>query len=637
MPEHRIAGYAGSEPEVLPAAQPAAEPARPPATTTTTVARLVVEGRSVYVEIDGRRVPLAAEDVARLRGGGAMPTAGVSTPSELVTAIESSRAHREMLLGLPNVVSVRAGYKFVGGRIRRTAAVVVAVDRKIDRLPEADVVPPVLPDGLPTDVTVADPLDRLEVVDARTATLVRQPLLIDQVQTDRVEAEVLEAVPIITYEPPAGVSLDPVTGPMVITCHVSPDAGWAVLQPFLEETRRSMTLGMYDFTAPHIYRAIRSLLRDSDVEWRQTLDPGEALPMADDADSPKAEDKPEASINRGLSRVAGERFETAFARTGAGRTFASAYHIKVAVRDDEAIWLSSGNWQSSNQPPVNFLDPTADSKLMTLYNREWHAVVESPALADTFQRYLRGDFETASNAPEAALEAAVVAGPDLLLPVDELLEAERAAVDLQVFRPERFVFSEQDPLTVQPILTPDNYLDIVLDLLRKRPAKKLYFQNQSLNPVLSPTPRWAELLRLLAEYSNDDSLDVRIIFRNIGPIRKKLESLQAAGFNMERVRSQSGCHTKGIVIDSATVLLGSHNWTNQGVEANRDATLLIKNAQIATYYERVFVHDWERIAKPTIREEATPVPLLGGMETASVEAAGAAAALLVPWSAWLEE
>ena len=140
-------------------------------------------------------------------------------------------------------------------------------------------------------------------------------------------------MPIITYEPPAGASLDPVTGPMVITCHVSPDAGWDVLRPFLEETRRSMTLGMYDFTAPHIYRAMRSLLRDSDVEWRQTLDFGESLPLADDVDSPKAEDKPEASINRGLSRVARERFETAFARTGAGETFASAYHIKVAVRD----------------------------------------------------------------------------------------------------------------------------------------------------------------------------------------------------------------------------------------------------------------------------------------------------------------
>ena len=72
-------------------------------------------------------------------------------------------------------------------------------------------------------------------------------------------------------------------------------------------------------------------------------------------------------------------------------------------------------------------------------------------------------------------------------------------------------------------------------------------------------------MQLLADYSQDASLDVRIIFRNIGPVRKKLESLQAAGFNMERVRMQAGCHTKGIVIDSKTVLLGSHNFTNQGV------------------------------------------------------------------------
>src|SRR5262245_42414667 len=33
--------------------------------------------------------------------------------------------------------------------------------------------------------------------------------------------------------------------------------------------------------------------------------------------------------------------------------WASAYHIKVAVRDGNAVWLSSGNWQSSNQPAVH--------------------------------------------------------------------------------------------------------------------------------------------------------------------------------------------------------------------------------------------------------------------------------------------
>ena len=127
---------------------------------------------------------------------------------------------------------------------------------------------------------------------------------------------------------------------------------------------------------------------------------------------------------------------------------------------------------------------------------------------------------------------------------------------------------------MQPILTPDNYLEVVLEFLRKKPRRRLYFQNQSLNPVKSPTPEFAELLKLLARYSKDPDLDVRFIFRNIGSIRKKLESLQAAGFNMSRIRTQAGCHTKGIIVDSETILLGSHNITNQGVEANRDASFL---------------------------------------------------------------
>ena len=93
---------------------------------------------------------------------------------------------------------------------------------------------------------------------------------------------------------------------------------------------------------------------------------------------------------------------------------------------------------------------------------------------------------------------------------------------------------------------------------------------------------------------------------------------------------QAGCHTKGIVIDSNTVLLGSHNFTNQGVLVNRDASLLIRNADIAQYYERVFLHDWERLSRETIREEAVPIP---------VDTAGAEADRLdgedyvrVPWS-----
>jgi phosphatidylserine/phosphatidylglycerophosphate/cardiolipin synthase-like enzyme len=103
---------------------------------------------------------------------------------------------------------------------------------------------------------------------------------------------------------------------------------------------------------------------------------------------------------------------------------------------------------------------------------------------------------------------------------------------------------------------------------------------------------------------------------------------------MNRVRMQAGCHTKGIVIDSKTVLLGSHNCTNQGVTVNRDASLLINNEDIAQYYERVFVHDWERLSRETVREEAMPIPVgTAGAEAASLDGVDV---VRVPWS-FIEE
>ncbi len=588
--------------------------------------------------------PRPAPERAPATGGGVAPSppraggrqssrASSSAPVKaLQPAVEAAKAHRETLLKLPHVIDVRAGYKFTGGRITPTPAVVVVVDRKIDGLVSRDQVPPVV-GGVLTDVAPADPFEQLR---ARTgpeaATMARQRprLLIDDLQASGGEA-FEEALPITTYAPPANGDLGPVTGAMTITCHVSPDAGWKVLGPFLSATQKEICLGMYDFTAPHIYRTVRTLLKNEDVSWTQTLGPKESLPTGDDVDSTKADDLTEKQVTTGLRRVGRERFEHAFAQVGAGRTFASAYHIKVAVRDRKAFWLSSGNWQSSNQPDIDFLEADADVALIPRFNREWHVVVDNPALAKAFQVYLEHDFKTAS-APIGEAAATPVTGPDLLIPVDEFFREEAGAA-IEVFAPRKFTFTTTRPLTVQPILTPDNYLEVVLKLLRKKPRQRLYFQNQSLNPVLAPAPEFEELMRRLADYSQDANLDVRLIFRNIGPVRKKLESLQAAGFNMERVRMQAGCHTKGLVIDSSTVLLGSHNFTNQGVSVNRDASLLLTNGDIATYYERVFLHDWDRLARETIREEATPIAVTGAGEEAAAADAGF---VRVPW-AFIEE
>jgi phosphatidylserine/phosphatidylglycerophosphate/cardiolipin synthase-like enzyme len=128
---------------------------------------------------------------------------------------------------------------------------------------------------------------------------------------------------------------------------------------------------------------------------------------------------------------------------------------------------------------------------------------------------------------------------------------------------------------------------------------------------------------------------VRIIIRDIGDVRKTLESIKAANFDMDRVKVQTDCHTKGIVIDSETVLLGSHNWTNQGVQVNRDASLLIRRPEIARYYERVFLHDWERMARFRIFEDAMPV--LAPNDPGELDALGDAPMRTISWSDWQPE
>jgi hypothetical protein len=629
----KIKGFAGTEPQgpeaagsqtlaVSPGQRKDSGPTQPVKEFDGVLRR--DDGR-VFAEAGSIRIFVDAESVMRAPAERRAPSAAArAIPEDLKRAIDVANRHRDELMR-PGVVAVRGGYLFQDGEIQDRVAVVVSV------APEARTIASALPreiEGVPVDVAPASPSELLAQAGRAAGTesavaAIAPPLFIDQLQGG---GESLELFRQITYQPPQGVALEEVTGPMSITCHVSPDAGWETLRPFLQDTERSLHLGMYDFTAPHILETLRSVLRDSEADFQMTLDPGESLPSRNnsdsDPDSPKANDRTEASIIRSLRRVAGERFRVAFAATGDGRTFASAYHIKVAVRDRRAFWLSSGNWQSSNQPAIDFLDSTADRRLLKKHNREWHVVVEHAGLARTFEAFLDHDFRTAESEEAAAIPTLK---PEILVPVEEILEAEAEVAPLQVFAPRRFTFTSQRPLRVQPLLTPDNYAEHVLRLL-KTAREKVYFQNQTLKPNANASPEFAEMMDVLARFSRRDDMDVRIIFRDIGDTRKVKESLKAAGFNMKRVRTQRTCHTKGIIIDGATVVIGSHNWSDEGVMQNRDASLIIHNRQIASYFEDVFLHDWERMtARPRQQEFAAML--------ATTEAAGDEF-VAIPWADW---
>ena len=272
-------------------------------------------------------------------------------------------------------------------------------------------------------------------------------------------------MPTTAYVKPKDLSLDEVHEKMTVICHVSPDAGWPTLSDFLAGTKVGLTIGMYDFTAHHIIEGVLGAVQAEPRELTLVMQEGEAL-------SGKPDDvKEEVTIDQ-YREALGDRFDYAPASIGKGHQFATAYHIKVAVRDSKAFWLSSGNWQTSNQPDHGIAVGETSWDLLLGHNREWNIMIENANLARQFEKYIQYDLKNAK--ADAAPEALVAEGPFFL--VDEAVE-ERAPIG----KPTYFApLKVNRKVQVRPLLTPDNYQEHVLDLINTA-ERRILFQNQSLS------------------------------------------------------------------------------------------------------------------------------------------------------------
>lgn len=525
-------------------------------------------------------------------------------------------AARAEFLSRADVLGVRWGYVFKNGWITKDPAIVVTVGRKRPPGdPGAAGISP-LPDkfqGYPVEVTGPTPEELLAAQ--------RGPVLAEAL---------MGAAPLIRgirYKPPTNAKLTKVTDEnMRVVAHVSPDAGWAQLSAFLAGVRKRLVVGMYDFGAPHILAAAEAACgRSGFRKFTLAIQPGESV-----GDGTKANDLRDADVVEQLGDRLHDKFEFSWVKIGRVNGWvASSYHIKVAVRDSAAFWLSSGNWQSSNQPEADPLgQKPQQAKWLEQFNREWHAVVEHPGLAKTLEAFLENDFvNNRANTPEAA-----VAAPEFLLP--DLLMAAEAVEGIQNFRYFE-PFDETRKFTVTPILTPDNYLKQVIKLV-KSAKKELLIQNQTFNAPKENQDALRELLAAILE-RQQANVSVKIIFRFFvaSVVRQNLEALQDFGFDMSAVRVQLNCHTKGMIIDRedddhAKVLLGSQNISGDGVSLNRDASLLFEDAPLARYFGTIFDHDWNHLTRQSIGHG------LQSLELASGHAAVPDVMQRVSWKDYLE-
>lgn len=506
-------------------------------------------------------------------------------------AIDAVIENNLSTLRQPGVLSVRAGYAFANGWITDRPAIIVTVGA--DRAGRGSALPAEL-DGFPVEIrpasalkirVLAGDLDAVRPTpDGGVIARFAREWNLSGEHPELVESTLpaASARPNLPYTAPRNMPLNDVTGTISIRLSASPDSGWPTLKPFIAATQSSLTVGLYDFTSAHILAAFESSLVQKKV----------ALVLDHPARNPTADQSGEQTVSA-LRGAFGAQFSQAWAldRTDPFATawiFPSAYHIKVAVRDSSALWLSSGNLNNSNQPDIEPVTVPGDATAARSGDRDWHVIIEHPGLSETFEAYIQNDLAVAS-----AHNAVPGAVPQLNESIQSRLQTPPYS---QFFAAK----SISEPMRITPLLTPDAgvYLTAVVALIASaRTSLYLQFQYIELPPTPGATSQALVALVAAVIERQKAGIDVRIImsqFESAG----YLEQLQAAGLDvLTGVKLQNNVHNKGIVVDSAAVLISSQNWSSAGVFTNRDAGVIIHNESAAQYFQQIFLHDWNTLSQ----------------------------------------
>src|SRR5581483_4456181 len=523
------------------------------------------------------------------------------------------------------VLTARPGYEITDHQLTGRRAIVATVHAKKPKsgLDQDEVLPDHI-GGVTVDVREANSYQRLRAIDPLAAKITQtyrrpeeaepewplereipsgelltsarsetQTKLAAQIKAQPISARTLTAhenKPQLEYDPVGCPPLDAIDVTARVTTAASPDAGLATLTKFLSGTNSSLIIGMYDFTSATILGDFKS-----DLTGSRTLQL-----VLDDPAPNDTRDQTDWETIQDLKQALAGRAHTVWALTrsdhfAAQWCFPYAYHIKVIVRDNSAVWLSSGNLNNSNEPnPAH--PPTKE-------DRDWHVIIEDPHLARIFVAFRSFDYRTAAanqlpNQPaiERAIEDARAkrareANPTPPRQPKKAPGAGRAgaSVPAKVFNNLKF--------RVTPLLTPDKlankagqYVTNIINLI-KGAQSSIHIELQYIEASKGDGSPYDQLLQALADQVAAKK-DVKLIV-NADYAEKWGEKMMSEGVNLTAsIRSFPNVHNKGFVIDGKTVVVSSQNFSPAGVSDNRDAGVILESEEIAQYFGPIFDADW---------------------------------------------
>jgi len=371
----------------------------------------------------------------------------------------------------------------------------------------------------------------------------------------------------------------------------SPESTYAVTKRLFDGAKSSILVGIYDFTAGYVEELLLKAMRR-----------GVKVALMLDLDNRTGETEVyDNLVKHGCEGVPAP----SCASQNEAAYFASS-HEKVIVIDGEWVLVQSGNY-SENSIPQNETDG-GDAEDFIPGNRDMGVAVRSKALASFFAKVLRRDMDLElRGAPEAAALRRKLRGDGL-----ELFEAAPSSPPTELF-PSK-IFKPSKPIRVQPILSPDNYMEEIPKWLRAA-KKSVYIEQQY---IRGSQEKIGECMQAIADARTaHPDLDVRIIVARPFPGKsfdkeaKAIRDLRQFGVKLgENIRILNPknfvhCHNKLIVVDDTTVLISSQNWSDAALVKNREAGLLLHYPEMARHYSKIFQSDWET-ARQTLTRKTKP-------------------------------
>jgi phosphatidylserine/phosphatidylglycerophosphate/cardiolipin synthase-like enzyme len=387
----------------------------------------------------------------------------------------------------------------------------------------------------------------------------------------------IEAFRTCTLQPYAKIAVPAFRVSGEVVAYASPDSTYAVTKRLLDGARKSIQIGIYDFTAQYM----KVLLLNA-------MSRGVKVTLMLDVEPTGGEDRLfQELIDMGVVGV------PAPACTSKKARFFSSCHEKFIVIDGTWTLVQSGNY-SNNSIPLNEKDG-GDPANFVKGNRDTGLAVKSKKLAKFFATVLNSDIALELNAPETRLVSAPT-------PTEALwVEAAPKLIPKRLFPSKRFGLST--PLTVQPVLSPDNYMSVIPAMLRSA-RKSILIEQQYIRASQEKITVLLQAMR--AAMDANPTLDVRIVLGKVfGPddIAREKANLKllkdtyglALGGNVRFIDTKRfvHCHNKMIIVDGDTVLVSSQNWSDSAVSKNREAGLLLTHKGIGKYFTGVFENDWE--------------------------------------------